>query len=55
LDDAEVSSPANIDAGVMLRKDPEAYKEKVQGANLIPENYDLSTEKKKSLHKHSIY
>ena len=29
LDDAEVSSPANVDAGVMLRKDPEAYKQKV--------------------------
>ncbi len=30
LDDAEVSSPANVDAGVMLRKDPEAYKERVR-------------------------
>jgi len=30
LDDAEVSSPANVDAGVMLRKDPAAYKERVQ-------------------------
>ncbi|KAK4570073.1 Ubiquitin-conjugating enzyme subunit [Recurvomyces mirabilis] len=29
LDDAEVSSPANVDAGVMLRKDPDAYKQKV--------------------------
>jgi ubiquitin-conjugating enzyme E2 R len=26
LDDAEVSSPANIDAGVMLRNKPEEYK-----------------------------
>jgi len=26
LDDAETSSPANVDAGVLLRKDPEAYK-----------------------------
>ena len=26
LDDAEVSSPANVDAGVMLRKHPEEYK-----------------------------
>ncbi|KAE8151121.1 ubiquitin-conjugating enzyme/RWD-like protein [Aspergillus avenaceus] len=25
LDDAEVSSPANVDAGVMLRKEPEKY------------------------------
>lgn len=29
LDDAEVSSPANVDAGVMLRGDPAAYKERV--------------------------
>ncbi|KAF2756143.1 ubiquitin-conjugating enzyme [Pseudovirgaria hyperparasitica] len=29
LDDAEVSSPANVDAGVMLRKDPAAYKKQV--------------------------
>lgn len=26
LDDAEVSSPANVDAGVMLRNKPEEYK-----------------------------
>ncbi|ODM20811.1 hypothetical protein SI65_03864 [Aspergillus cristatus] len=26
LDDAEVSSPANVDAGVLLRKEPEKYK-----------------------------
>jgi ubiquitin-conjugating enzyme E2 R len=26
LDDAEPSSPANVDAGVMMRNDPEAYK-----------------------------
>ncbi|KAK6436312.1 Ubiquitin-conjugating enzyme subunit [Oleoguttula sp. CCFEE 5521] len=30
LDDAEVSSPANVDAGVMLRLDPKAYKERVK-------------------------
>lgn len=30
LDDAEVSSPANVDAGVMLRKNPEKYKQIVQ-------------------------
>ena len=30
LDDAEVSSPANVDAGVMLRKEPEKYKERVK-------------------------
>jgi len=32
LDDAEVSSPANVDAGVMLRKQPDEYKKKVKGA-----------------------
>ncbi|KAF2008836.1 hypothetical protein BU24DRAFT_381341 [Aaosphaeria arxii CBS 175.79] len=30
LDDAEVSSPANVDAGVMLRNHPEQYKEMVR-------------------------
>ncbi len=30
LDDAEVSSPANVDAGVLLRKEPEKYKERVK-------------------------
>jgi ubiquitin-conjugating enzyme E2 R len=30
LDDAEVSSPANVDAGVMLRNQPEKYKEMVK-------------------------
>ncbi|KAI9818460.1 MAG: hypothetical protein M1827_000519 [Pycnora praestabilis] len=30
LDDAEVSSPANVDAGVMLRKYPEEFKEMVE-------------------------
>ncbi|KAF2727719.1 hypothetical protein EJ04DRAFT_529216 [Polyplosphaeria fusca] len=30
LDDAEVSSPANVDAGVMLRKNPEQYKAMVK-------------------------
>lgn len=30
LDDAEVSSPANVDAGVMLRNDPEKYKDMVR-------------------------
>lgn len=32
LDDAECSSPANVDAGVMLRKDPEQYKKLVKEA-----------------------
>lgn len=30
LDDAEVSSPANVDAGVMLRNKPDQYKEMVK-------------------------
>ena len=30
LDDAEVSSPANVDAGVMLRNDANGYKERVR-------------------------
>lgn len=30
LDDAEVSSPANVDAGVMLRNDPKRYRELVK-------------------------
>jgi ubiquitin-conjugating enzyme E2 R len=30
LDDAEVSSPANVDAGVMLRNKPVEYKEMVK-------------------------
>ena len=30
LDDAETSSPANVDAGVLLRKDPEAYRQRVK-------------------------
>jgi len=30
LDDAEVSSAANVDASIMLRKDPAAYKKRVQ-------------------------
>lgn len=30
LDDAECSSPANVDAGVQLRKDPKAYRENVR-------------------------
>lgn len=30
LDDAEVSSPANVDAGVMLRNKPDEYKDMVK-------------------------
>jgi len=36
LDDAEVSSPANVDAGVMLRKQPEEYKK------IVKENVEQS-------------
>ncbi|KAF3935528.1 hypothetical protein ABW19_dt0201552 [Dactylella cylindrospora] len=36
LDDAEVSSAANVDAGVMLRKDPEQYKK------IVRENVETS-------------
>lgn len=48
LDDAEVSSPANVDAGVMLRNNPEQYKEMVkkdlEAAKAdIPENYEMPT------------
>jgi len=48
LDDAEVSSPANVDAGVMLRKDPEAYKErvrqdKVKSEEDIPAGFEMPT------------
>ncbi|PLB45929.1 hypothetical protein P170DRAFT_390246 [Aspergillus steynii IBT 23096] len=48
LDDAEVSSPANVDAGVMLRKDPEQYKSIVQinvedSKNDIPEGFVMPT------------
>ena len=30
IDDAEVSSPANVDAGVMLRTNPQRYKDRVK-------------------------
>lgn len=48
LDDAEVSSPANVDAGVMLRKDPEQYKETVRenveaSKKDIPEGFVMPT------------
>jgi ubiquitin-conjugating enzyme E2 R len=48
LDDAEVSSPANVDAGVMLRKDPEGYKKKVkadvqESKKDIPEGFVMPT------------
>jgi ubiquitin-conjugating enzyme E2 R len=48
LDDAEVSSPANVDAGVMLRKNPEGYKKKVkedveESKKDIPEGFVMPT------------
>lgn len=48
LDDAECSSPANVDAGVMLRKNPEQYKALVKEAvetskKDIPEGYVMPT------------
>ncbi|KAL3439119.1 ubiquitin-conjugating enzyme/RWD-like protein [Aspergillus tetrazonus] len=48
LDDAEVSSPANVDASVLLRKDLEAYKERVRkcvedSKADIPEGFEMPT------------
>lgn len=48
LDDAETSSPANVDAGVLLRKDPAKYKEQVkkdveQSKKDIPVDYVMPT------------
>ena len=48
LDDAEVSSPANVDAGVLLRKEPEAYKQRVKidvekSKEDIPEGFAMPT------------
>lgn len=48
LDDAEVSSPANVDASVMLRKEPERYRQKVKecverSKEDIPEGFVMPT------------
>ena len=48
LDDAEISSPANVDAAVMLRKDPEGYKTRVgkdrdRSKADIPEGFEMPT------------
>ncbi|KAK4997545.1 Ubiquitin-conjugating enzyme subunit [Elasticomyces elasticus] len=48
LDDAEVSSPANVDAAVMLRKDKEAYKKRCKedldvSKKDIPEGFVMPT------------
>ncbi|KAG9518466.1 putative ubiquitin conjugating enzyme, partial [Aureobasidium melanogenum] len=49
LDDAEPSSPANVDAGVMLRNNPEAYKQRarqdVEASKAdIPEGFVMPTQ-----------
>ncbi|KAF2272328.1 uncharacterized protein EI97DRAFT_437088 [Westerdykella ornata] len=48
LDDAEVNSPANVDAGVMLRNNPAKYKELVKkdlelSKQDIPAGFDMPT------------
>ena len=48
LDDAEPSSPANVDAGVVLRKEPERFKALVKedvekSKRDIPEGYVMPT------------
>lgn len=48
LDDAEISSPANVDASVMLRKQPEEYKALVKkdvkaSKRDIPEGFVMPT------------
>lgn len=48
LDDAEVSSPANVDAGVLLRNDKEAYAKRVKAdvelsRKDIPEGFVMPT------------
>jgi ubiquitin-conjugating enzyme E2 R len=54
LDDAEVSSPANVDAGVLLRKSPEEYKETVRkcveaSKADIPDGYEMPTHESTSM------
>ena len=48
LDDAEVSSPANVDAGVLLRNEPEQYKARVKedveaSKKDVPEGFVMPT------------
>lgn len=57
LDDAETSSPANVDAGVMLRNDPAGYKSKVQAdtemsKKEIPEGFVMPTHQ--TAYKHEV-
>lgn len=54
LDDAECSSPANVDAGVMLRKEPEQYKVLVKecvelSKKDIPTGYVMPTHESTSI------
>ncbi|MCJ1424412.1 hypothetical protein MMC29_002300 [Sticta canariensis] len=56
LDDAECSSPANVDAGVMLRRQPEQYKALVkecveQSKKDIPADYVMPTHESTSIKK----
>ena len=56
LDDAECSSPANVDAGVMLRKNPDKYKAIVKDAVQlskmdIPAGYVMPTHESTSTKK----
>ncbi|RAK98899.1 putative ubiquitin conjugating enzyme (UbcC) [Aspergillus ibericus CBS 121593] len=56
LDDAEISSPANVDASVMLRKDPDQYKSIVQrhveeSKDDIPEGFVMPTHESTSTFK----
>ena len=56
LDDAECSSPANVDAGVMLRKNPEQYRALVKEAvevskKDVPEGYVMPTHESTSMKK----
>lgn len=48
LDDAEVSSPANVDAGVMLRNKPDKYRDIVRSnvdasKAAIPQGFEMPT------------
>lgn len=48
LDDAEVSSPANVDAGILLRKEPAKYKERIRedvelSKKDVPEGFVMPT------------
>ncbi|EGD92837.1 ubiquitin-conjugating enzyme E2-34 kDa [Trichophyton mentagrophytes] len=54
LDDAEVSSPANVEAGVQLRSNPAAYKKRVKAEverslKDIPDGYEMPTSHEASI------